>query len=62
MITTQDFQLLLQLISSDRVSLRGNEVQAVYNLQRKLALTIDAAKKPPKPDEEPNGDSPRSAE
>lgn len=45
MLTTDDFKLLLQLITSDRVSLRGNEVGAIFNLQRKLALTIDAAKK-----------------
>ena len=45
MLTTDDFKLLLQLIASDRVSLRGNEVGAIFNLQRKLALTIDAASK-----------------
>lgn len=44
MLTTDDFRLLLQLIASDRLALRGNEVGAVFNLQRKLALTIDAAK------------------
>jgi hypothetical protein len=50
-LTTDDFRLLLQLIASDRVSLRGNEVAAIFNLQRKLALTIDAATKPPKDDD-----------
>lgn len=60
MLTTDDFKLLLNLIASDRVSLRGNEVGAIFNLQRKLALTIDAASKPK---ETPDGpDSSRAAE
>lgn len=49
MLTVDDFRFLLNLIASDRVSLKGNEVGAIYNLQRKLALTIDAASKPPLP-------------
>lgn len=49
MLTTDDFKLLLNLITSDRVSLRGNEVGAIFNLQRKLALTIDAASTPKEP-------------
>ena len=59
MLTIDDFKLLLQLIASDRVSLRGNEVGAIYNLQRKLALTIDAANAPK---ETPSGDSPEPAQ
>lgn len=58
MLTTDDFKLLLQLITSDRVSLRGNEVGAIFNLQRKLAMTIDAANKKADSD----ADSPSAAE
>jgi hypothetical protein len=50
MLTTDDFRLLLQVITSDRLALRGNEVGAIFNLQRKLALTIDAAKPQEKDD------------
>lgn len=59
MLTIDDFKLLLTIINSDRLSLRGNEVGAVFNLQRKLALTIDAASKPK---ETTDGDGTSAAE
>ena len=60
MLTTADFQTLLNLLNSDRVSLRGNEALAIASLQRKLALTIDAAKNPKLKDAD--GDSTDTAE
>jgi hypothetical protein len=60
MLTTADFQTLLNLIASDRVTLRGNEAIPVAALQRKLALTIDAAKNPKSKDAD--GDSANTAE
>lgn len=41
-LTIEDFQSLLNLISSDRVTLRGNEALAVAKLQQKLAAAIQA--------------------
>lgn len=46
MLTIEDFQALLNIIASDRLTLRGNEAMAMAKLQQKLALTIDAARKP----------------
>jgi len=59
MLTVQDMVNLLQLISSDRLTIRGSEAQGVAELQRKLAAVIEAAKQPPKED---NGDSSNSPE
>lgn len=56
-MTPNDFKSLLALITSDRLDhLRGNEVQAVAQLQAKLAAFINAQVKPN------DGDSPRAAE
>lgn len=46
MLTIEDFQNILALLSSDRLTLRGNEAIPLAKLQQKLALTIDAARKP----------------
>ena len=54
-MTVEDFKSLLALISSDRLALRGHEVQTIAALQVKLANTIKAA-------ETPSGDSPRPTE
>lgn len=45
MLTIEDFQALLNLIASDRLTLRGNEAIPLAKLQQKLAMTIDAARK-----------------
>ena len=52
MLTIDDLKLLLQIISSNRVSFQGHEVRAVFNLQRKLALAIDAANGRKEPQED----------
>lgn len=49
MLTIEDFQALLNLIASDRLVIRGNEAISLAKLQQKLALTIDAARKPEAP-------------
>ena len=54
-MTIDDFKNLLALISSDRLTLRGNEAQVVASLQLKLAALI-------KPQEPKSGDSPGPTE
>ena len=53
MLTRNDLKTLLSLLSSDRVTLRGHEIDPIYLLKRKLALMIDVANKPA---EEPAAD------
>jgi hypothetical protein len=48
-VTIDDFKNLLALISSDRLALRGNEVQTVARLQAKLAQLIQPPSDVPKP-------------
>lgn len=43
-MTIDDFKSLLALITSDRLTLRGNEVQLVAQLQAKLAQLINSPK------------------
>lgn len=57
MLTTEDFQALLNLIASDRLAIRGNEAIPLAKLQQKLALTIDAARRP-KPEKDDVANSP----
>ena len=42
MLSTQEHQALLSLISSDRLTIRGNEALTVAVLQQKLASIIKA--------------------
>lgn len=55
MLTLPDLLNLLQLISSDRLTLRGNEAVPVAGLITRLQDTIEAAK-------ETNGDGTRPTE
>lgn len=59
MLTLQDIQNVLQLIESDRLTLRGNEAAPVAELIGRLKATLEAAKQPPK---EPDGDGTRPTE
>lgn len=57
MLTPNDFQNLLTLISSNHLTVTGDQVQAVAVLQHKLRMALQEAARPAG-----NGDDSKSAE
>jgi hypothetical protein len=55
MLTPQDLNSILQLLSSDRLTVRGNEVLAIASLQQRLVGAIQAATQQAKDDADSAG-------
>ena len=58
MLTVNDLQFILQLISGSQLTVAGNQARSVAILQEKIVQSLNAANETPAPIKEtPNGDS-----